>query len=380
MRFNISKLIRVLFAVVLFFNFLFWQYILFYGAWCPHCEKVKQYIKKNGLDKIVKEVEVYFSQTWSKYFLETIKDLWLDFKDVGVPFLYIDENWKKYYIEWDEGIINFLKTHKEDLKSGISQVCWIYKNQSDSCKSVVSDDKNVKTDVAKNFWEVLLIMIPAAFADSINPCAFAVMGILLGSILMRFRSKIKVIISGLLFVLAVYISYFLMGLGIVKVLTSTLSVEILKYIVWILWILVWLANLKDSIWYGRGFVMEVPFSWRPYLKKILHKIVSPMWAFFIGFIVSLFLLPCSSWPYFTFLGFLSTNWLDFERYKYLYSIYLAIYNFIFVLPMVWITFLVAFGVVWRQEVLQKKEKYVKLIHLIVGLIMIGLGIYVLVSF
>jgi hypothetical protein len=313
--------------------------------------------------------------------MKIINSLWLNYKDVGIPFLYVDENWKKYYIEGDSDIIHFLQTHKSDLKSNSWQVCGVYKNKNSSCVAVenTKSDVEVKSKTA-NFWEILAVMIPAAFADSINPCAFAVMAILLWSILLKFRSKFKVIISGLLFVLAVYISYFLMWIGIIKALTSTLSITILKYIVWTLWILVWLANLKDSIWYWKGFVMEVPFSWRPYLKKILNKVVSPLWAFIIWFIVSLFLLPCTSWPYFTFLGFLSANWLKFDEYHSLYLVYLILYNLIFVLPMILITFLVAYWVVWWEEVLQKKDKYVKLIHFIVGLIMIWLGIYVLVSF
>lgn len=53
----------------------------------------------------------------------------------------------------------------------------------------------------------LLILIPAALADSINPCAFAVMIILLSSILKQHKSRKKVLIAGALFVLAIFLSY-----------------------------------------------------------------------------------------------------------------------------------------------------------------------------
>jgi cytochrome c biogenesis protein CcdA len=66
------------------------------------------------------------------------------------------------------------------------------------------------TSSSKNIWNFLLIMIPAALSDSINPCAFAVILILLGSILCKYNSRRKVYLSGLMFSLSIFISYFLM--------------------------------------------------------------------------------------------------------------------------------------------------------------------------
>jgi cytochrome c biogenesis protein CcdA len=64
-----------------------------------------------------------------------------------------------------------------------------------------------------NFFDnvrYLWILIPAALADSINPCAFAVMIILLSSILKQHKSRKKVIFSGLMFIFAIFLSYLAM--------------------------------------------------------------------------------------------------------------------------------------------------------------------------
>jgi len=53
-------------------------------------------------------------------------------------------------------------------------------------------------------------MLPAAISDSINPCAFAVMLLLLSTILSRHKSRRKTLLSGAFFVLAVFISYLAM--------------------------------------------------------------------------------------------------------------------------------------------------------------------------
>ncbi|MBO4203416.1 hypothetical protein J5893_01090 [bacterium] len=114
----------------------------------------------------------------------------------------------------------------------------------------------------------------------------------------------------------------------------------LKRIVGIIGLLVGLANLKDFFWYGKGFVMEVPLAWRPTMMKIIKKTFSPAGAFLVGVIISLFLLPCSSGPYLTILGYLSAQELTSRMWGY---IYLTVYNLIFVAPMVVISLLVGLG-------------------------------------
>ncbi|MDR3150102.1 MAG: hypothetical protein LBU14_00170 [Candidatus Peribacteria bacterium] len=76
-----------------------------------------------------------------------------------------------------------------------------------------------------------LVLIPAAIGDSINPCAFAVMFILLSSILKSQKSKKTVFLAGILFTLAVFISYLAMGLGLYKALATTDKIFYLKLVV-----------------------------------------------------------------------------------------------------------------------------------------------------
>jgi cytochrome c biogenesis protein CcdA len=136
-----------------------------------------------------------------------------------------------------------------------------------------------------------------------------------------------------------------------------------------------LANLKDVFWYGKWFVMEVPFSRRARLKTIVQNITSPIWAFCVGIVVSLFLLPCTSWPYITILSYLSAEHID----KIRGLIYLLIYNIVFILPMVIITFLVSLWKAKTEHLAIMKDKYNWLIHLIVWLLMLGLWAYCLLT-
>jgi cytochrome c biogenesis protein CcdA len=58
-----------------------------------------------------------------------------------------------------------------------------------------------------------------------------------------------------------------------------------------------------------------------------------------GLIVSLFLLPCTSGPYFTVLAYMSADSASLQAWGY---ICLVIYNIIFILPMLIIVFMVGF--------------------------------------
>lgn len=220
------------------------------------------------------------------------------------------------------------------------------------------------------FW----ILVPAAIWDSINPCAFAVMFILLSSILREQWSKKTVILAWALFTLSVFISYMAMWLWLYKALASTNSVFYLKLVVWMLWVFIWLANLKDYFWYGKLFKMEVPDSWRPKMRGLLKKVVSPMWAFFVWFLISLFLLPCTSGPYLVVLGYLASESETINTWWY---IYILIYNLIFIIPMIIITLLIGLWYKWVAELREYKELNVEKLHLVTWIIMLLLWVYIL---
>lgn len=379
------------------------EYVLFYGNGCPHCAQVEKYIVANEVDKKfdLSLKEIYFNRSNLNELQGYLEKLNLDTHQIGVPFLIINAANECSYINGSTAIIDFFQqkigmmTALEDdvacnieTCAGLScehqtlkEVQPVVQNILASVKSTpdvseIIDEELVVPSKSASRWGFFAIMLPAAISDSINPCAFAVMLLLLSTILSRHQSRRKTLLAWWLFAFAVFVSYLAMGLGIFSALANTSNVFVLKLVVWILWILVWLANLKDYFRYGKFFVMEVPMSRRPKLQDVIHKVSSPLWAFFVGILVSLFLLPCSSWPYFTILGFLSSQSKELHTRWFFY---LVIYNLIFVLPMLLIAILVSFGRASVDKLAKLKHQNTKLIHLIVGLLMLGLWLYVLLT-
>jgi cytochrome c biogenesis protein CcdA len=195
--------------------------------------------------------------------------------------------------------------------------------------------------------------------------------------LKQHQSKRKVLLSGFLFTFAVFVSYTAMWFWLKQLLKLDFFISIqdyLKMLVWIWGILIWLANLKDYFWYWKWFKFEVPDSWRPTMNRIVKKVTSPLWAFFVGFLISLFLLPCSSGPYVIFLWYFWTSSDISEIWK---SIYIIIYNLIFIIPMLIITFIVSLWIKDIAELKEQKELNVEKLHLITWIVMLLLWIYVL---
>lgn len=415
MKYGTKIIIWLLFAVWWFMSMSFAQdYIFFYWNGCPHCAKVEDFFNENDIQKkfSLEKKEIYFNRNNLSEFNEYVKKLNLSSDQVGVPMLIIDsESDSCTYLAGDKSIVDFFQKKLDELQAG-----WC--TESENCDPLTCDHQNCTHENCEKQWaiiqttsikkpdvetnivaeqeivneEIVLknkekavltqrikffgIMMPAALADSINPCAFAVMLLLLTAILSRHQSRRKTLLAGILFSFAVFLSYFAMGLWLFSALATLNNTFILKLIVGVLGILVWLANLKDYFWYGKRFVMEVPFSRRPKMQDMIDKVSSPWWAFVVWLLVSIFLLPCSSWPYFTILGYLSAESKELHTRGY---IYLLVYNLIFVLPMAIIAILVAFGYSTVDKLAKIKHTNTKLIHLIVWLLMLGLWIYVLVT-
>lgn len=220
----------------------------------------------------------------------------------------------------------------------------------------------------------LATIISAALIDSINPCAIAVLLILLGALMLCGNRK-RVLKAGLAFTASIYISYFLFGLGLFSALQVThLAPWFFKAIGFIA-IIIGLANLKDYFWYaGGGFVMEIPISWRPKLKKMLNNVTSPLGAFFIGFVVCLFELPCTGGPYIVILGLLAKQATRAQGIPLL-----LVYNVFFVIPLIITTLLIYSGFTTIEKAHEWKERNIRNIHLLTGIIMLIIGAILIVG-
>lgn len=349
--------------------------LLFYGQGCPHCAKAKTFLNEIT-DKYpslhVTEYEVYFDRENNQLMQELAAAF--DSEVGGVPTFFVDD---RVIVGFGGDIGDKLETEiQRCIDTGCaSPLTKLDNGDASEVIQIIGERSPTKDPQKTELTEQLTIpaVIGAAAVDAINPCAFAVLIILLTTVLAT-KNRKRALLAGLAFTLSIFISYFLMGVGLYSAIQAAEFTRIFYIVVAVLAILVGLFNLKDYFWYGKWFIMEVPLSWRPKMKSLIKGVTSVPGAFLIGFAVSLFLLPCTSGPYIVILGLLAhaTQW------SYAMAL-LALYNLIFIAPMLIITGAIYFGFTTTEKAEKWRQGKLKVLHLIAGLIILALGVGMLAS-
>jgi len=220
----------------------------------------------------------------------------------------------------------------------------------------------------------LLKIASLAVVDAINPCAFAVLLLMLTTILVYSPgNRRNLLLVGLAFITSIFVMYFTYGLVIIKFFQVIQALTPAKF--WLFKILGGVAiifgvlNIWDFIKYRPGRLgTEMPLFLRPKVRKIISRVTSPKGAFLVGVFVTIFLLPCTIGPYIIAAGILSVSGM-LENIPLL-----LLYNLIFVLPMLIIVGSVYQGLRKVEDVSSWKERNIRKLHLVAGVIILGLGV------
>src|SRR3989344_1625846 len=213
----------------------------------------------------------------------------------------------------------------------------------------------------------LSVVVISAAIDSINPCAIGVLILMVSVVLGGKGSMRKLLTLGGLYILAIFLTYLLAGLGLIYFLSSVplFVAEYLALIVGSFVILAGILEIKDFYWYGKGFSLQIP----PYFAKKIHnfsKNLSVPGVILLGSFIAGVELPCTGAPYLAIITILSLN---FNATAF---VLLVLYNIIFVAPLLIILILVALGVK-IQHVKRWKQESRGYMRLFIGLLLIALG-------
>lgn len=223
----------------------------------------------------------------------------------------------------------------------------------------------------------------AGLVDGINPCAIATMIFLISFLAVRKRSRSQVIIIGLVFAATVYITYLLIGIGAFRFIIIfqgySLVSQIIRWSAVGLAGLVGLLSLRDALVYRKSgkagdILLQMPRSIRLRVHKLIsghlkgtHLIAG---AVVTGFLVTLFEAVCTGQVYLPAIivmtrtaGNRTAGWL-----------YLIFYNFLFVLPLLIVLLLTAFGLTWHR-LAHATQKNLPGLKVLMGIVMIGLALF-----
>jgi cytochrome c biogenesis protein CcdA len=319
----------------------------FYGAGCPHCAAMQEALgrlRERYPELRVREHEVYAERANASLFESVARGYGVEIE--GVPTVFVGSR----------AFAGYSAEIEADLEQAVRE-CSARGCTSPLARAVSAAPAGLTPSA----------VITGAAVDAINPCAFAVLVILITAILGS-GARRRALYAGLAFSLSVFISYYLMGLGLYSAVQAARVTHALYVAIGVLAILIGLANLKDWLWYGKWFAMEVPQRWRPAMKRLLQGVTSVPGAFLVGFAVSLFLLPCTSGPYIVVLGLLAKTATQAQA-----ALWLLLYNAIFVLPMILITAGVYLGWTTTDKLEAWRTRSLRLLHLVAGILLLLLG-------
>jgi hypothetical protein len=185
-----------------------------------------------------------------------------------------------------------------------------------------------------------LPVLAGGLLDGVNPCAFTTLIFLLASLALAGRERREVLLIGSLFTLAVFATYFAVGLGLFAALRAAVAFPLVSRIVrWALVaVLAVFAGLsaRDAVLASRGRASDMALQLPGFLKRRIHASIRTRVrstalaasALGLGFLVSVFEFACTGQVYLPTLAYLSR--LGDARAVPL----LAVYNLGFIVPLV----------------------------------------------
>lgn len=216
----------------------------------------------------------------------------------------------------------------------------------------------------------------AGLVDGVNPCAIGMMVMLLGYLLVFVKKPDRVLKTGIVYIVSVFLTYLVVGLGLYSFVSQfDFSTEgmVLSYIVGGVLIIASILQLKDFLGIEMGPHLQIPEVAKTRLQNLVEKVSYPA-TVLLAILVTLFETPCSLPIYVGTATILAQSGMGVM----LVLGYFVFYNLLFVLPLI-----VVLLVMWRgKKMVAMKEwehKANRWMHLSLGLLLLLMGIWLLVG-
>jgi len=320
----------------------------FYNPTCESCQKVLPLVEQYAKDH--PEILIEFDDLTSQASIEKFslfRDRYPD-ELFYIPVVFIGDT----YLEGDENITGNLNATIESSLATIS-----------SGETLVE-----RTPAERVFSINPIVFLVAAISEGLNPCGLLVLALLLVS-LMATGTRKMVFFVGVAYICAFFIVRLLSGFAIFSVIQIPGIAKAFTLVAGIIAIIAGLIQIKDGISKEQKPLLSIPDSKKGLISSYMKE-ASILGGFIVGILVGIYGMACTAGIYITILGML---------YKDLtYGLlYLILYNFIVIIPLVAILLLVFFGLP-PERVNSWREGSKSLLRLMIGIVMLLMGIIILI--
>ncbi len=217
-----------------------------------------------------------------------------------------------------------------------------------------------------NLSQLLPAVIVTGLLDSVNPCAFAVILLLLAFLFTLRKSRSQILKLGFVYVGMIFLVYFAIGLGILQAVRFSDDPHFVARIG--AWLLIGLGviNLIEYFFPNFPIKLHMPKIAGARTNTLIKQATLPT-TMMAGLVVGLCTFPCSGGIYVSIITLLNAKTTLAWGVSYL-----ALYNIMFVLPLVVILLLVGNRMAAKTWARWEREHSLK-IRLWYGFIMVALG-------
>lgn len=244
-----------------------------------------------------------------------------------------------------------------------------------------SEREQARSKIKEQFQAfVLLAILLAGFGDGINPCAFATILFFVSYLGMVGRKKNEILIVGISFAFAVFVTYFLVGLGFFQFMKTATNIDVLAKIIFgatsALCFVFGGLSISDYFKAKAGKTSDMSLQLPEFLKKRIHATIRKKarmesmvaGALIAGFMVSILEFACTGQVYLPTITFM----FGMEGYKARAVLYLFLYNICFIIPL-----LIVFGVVYfgvsSKSIARIMEAKIGMVKLVLALVFFVIG-------
>ena len=231
-----------------------------------------------------------------------------------------------------------------------------------------------------------LAVAGAGLLDGINPCAFATIVFFISYMSLVGRGRKEMLVAGGAFAAAVFVTYLLLGMGLLKFLSFLNEFSVVAKCVYLLAAIGTFAlaflSLYDAYKAKQGKVKEITLQLPKSLKQRIHKVIREqtrtsgviIGALVIGVAISALELVCTGQVYLPTITFV----MGVEGMRGHALAYLILYNLMFIVPL-----LVVFGFVyWGTTSMQLGgvlQRHLMPVKVGTGVLLLGLGTWLFLN-
>jgi thiol-disulfide isomerase/thioredoxin len=366
------------------------EMVYFYQKGCPKCDRANSllhYLLKKYPHLTVKEVDL--NSPDGKRLNEALSNrLHLPAeKRLIAPSLFVGSDYlspEQITESKVEGLIR--KYEKFSESAGVSEGKSVPPSPSPSLSP--EESKKAEESLIKRFRSLgILTVVSAGLIDGVNPCAFATLIYFISYLTFVGRKRKEILWVGIGFSGSVFVTYLLIGFGILSFIQHFSFLPLFSRIVYLLTIAIALTlaiySLYDYVLLKKGRPSEMKLQLPNFLKKRIHQAIrekSHSTRYFLaavtaGLIISLLEFTCTGQVYLPTILFV----INVPAMRASALSYLFLYNLMFITPLLLIFGIVYWGVTSEQlaRFLQKRTATIKLLtsllfFLLAGLLMVSL--------